>query len=105
MPRGASARLTTLSAASPRSSSGGCTPACGSAGKPRSQSDAPRMPEAGSARRIPLTMYARSVDEAAARLCELRQEECGDLALAAVSLALAFAATQIRPAFAMPFLL
>ena len=50
-------------------------------------------------------MYARSVDEAAARLCELRQEECGDLALAAVSLGLAFAATQIRPAFAMPFLL
>lgn len=50
-------------------------------------------------------MYARSVDEAAARLRELRQEECGDLALAAVSLALAFAATQIRPAFAMPFLL
>ena len=50
-------------------------------------------------------MYARSVDEAAARLRELRQEECGDLALAAVSLGLAFAATQIRPAFAMPFLL
>ena len=74
-------------------------------GKAAVQCDAPRMPEAVSAWRVPLTMHARSVDEAATRLRELRQEECGDLALAAVSLGLAFAATQIRPAFAMPLLL
>jgi hypothetical protein len=50
-------------------------------------------------------MYARAVDEAAARLRELRQEELGALALAAVALGLALAATQIRPTFAIPFLL
>jgi len=50
-------------------------------------------------------MYARAVEDASARLRELRQEEWGDLALAAVSLGLALAATQTRPAFAMPFFL
>jgi hypothetical protein len=47
-------------------------------------------------------MYARAVDEASSRLRELRQEEWEDLGLAAFSLALALAATQVRPAFAMP---
>jgi hypothetical protein len=50
-------------------------------------------------------MHARAVDEAAERLRELRQEEWGAFALAPVSLGLALAATQIRPALAIPFLL
>ena len=50
-------------------------------------------------------MYARAVDEASTRLGELRQEEWGDLGLAALSFGLAFVATQVRPALAMPFFL
>lgn len=50
-------------------------------------------------------MHARAVEEASARLSELRQEEWGDLALAAVSLGLSLAATQTRPALAMPLFL
>lgn len=50
-------------------------------------------------------MYARAVDDASARLRELRQEEWQDLVLAAVALGLALAATQIRPAFAIPLFL
>lgn len=47
-------------------------------------------------------MYARAVDDASARLHELRQEEWQELALAALALGLALMATQIRPALAMP---
>ena len=50
-------------------------------------------------------MYARAVDDASARLHELRQEEWQDLSLAALVLGLALIATQIRPAFAMPLFL
>lgn len=50
-------------------------------------------------------MYARAVDDAAARLRELRQEQCGDLGLSALALGSAVAATQIRPAFAVPLFL
>ena len=50
-------------------------------------------------------MYARAVDEASSRLRELRQEEWQDLGLAAVSVGLALAATQVDPAFAMPLFL
>jgi hypothetical protein len=50
-------------------------------------------------------MYARAVDEASSRLRELRQEEWADLGLAALSLGLALAATQVRPALAMPLFL
>lgn len=50
-------------------------------------------------------MYARAVDEAAARLRELRHEEREDLGLAAVALLLAVAATQIGPVLAMPLFL
>jgi hypothetical protein len=50
-------------------------------------------------------MYARAVDEAAGRLRELRHQEWQDLILGAVALALAVAATQVRPALAMPLLL
>ena len=50
-------------------------------------------------------MYARAVDEAAARLRELRHEEWEDLGLAALALGLAVVATQVRPAFAMPLFL
>jgi hypothetical protein len=47
-------------------------------------------------------MYARAVDDAAVRIRELRREEWGDLALAAVALGLSLAATQLNPSFAMP---
>src|SRR5688500_4074499 len=47
-------------------------------------------------------MYARAVDDASARLQELRQEEWQELALAAFALGLALVATQIHPALAMP---
>jgi hypothetical protein len=50
-------------------------------------------------------MHARAVDEASFRLRELRQEEWGDLGLAALSLGLALVATQLRPVLAMPFFL
>jgi hypothetical protein len=50
-------------------------------------------------------MYARAVDDAAARIRALRQEELGDLGLAALALALACAATQVRPALAVPLFL
>jgi hypothetical protein len=49
-------------------------------------------------------MDARAVDEAAARLRTLREEERGQLGLAAVSLALAVAATEVRPALALPIM-
>jgi hypothetical protein len=48
---------------------------------------------------------ARQVDEATTRLHELRIESVGDLALAVVASGLAMAATQLRPALAIPFLL
>jgi hypothetical protein len=47
-------------------------------------------------------MYARAVDQAEARLRELRQEERGELALAAVALASSVLATEVLPALAMP---
>jgi hypothetical protein len=47
-------------------------------------------------------MYARAVDDAAARLRDLRYEEWGDLCLAALVLGLAVGATQVRPALALP---
>lgn len=50
-------------------------------------------------------MYARAVDDASARLHELRQEERQDLGLAALALGLALVAAQVRPAFAMPLFL
>ena len=50
-------------------------------------------------------MYARAVDDASARLQDLRQEEWQELALAVIALGLAFVATQIRPGLAMPLFL
>jgi hypothetical protein len=47
-------------------------------------------------------MYARAVDEGAARLRALRHEEWEDLGLGAVAVALAVAATQVWPQFAVP---
>jgi hypothetical protein len=50
-------------------------------------------------------MYARAVDDAASRLRQLQGEERGDLALAALALGLAVAATQVRPELAVPLFL
>jgi hypothetical protein len=50
-------------------------------------------------------MHARAVDDASSRLRELRQEEFADLGLASLSIALALAATQVRPVLAMPLFL
>jgi len=50
-------------------------------------------------------MYARAVDDAAERLRTLRQEECGDLGLAALALGLAVAVTQVHPQLALPLFL
>jgi hypothetical protein len=50
-------------------------------------------------------MNAREVDEASARLRELRHVEWEDLGLASLAFALALAATQLRPALAVPLFL
>jgi hypothetical protein len=50
-------------------------------------------------------MYARALEDAGARLRELRHEEREDLGLALLALALALAATQVRPVLAMPLFL
>jgi hypothetical protein len=47
-------------------------------------------------------MYARTVEDASARLHELRQEEIQDLVLAGVALGAAVAATQLLPVLALP---
>jgi hypothetical protein len=47
-------------------------------------------------------MYARSVEEGAAKLRALRHEEWEDLGLGAVAVALAVAATQVWPELAVP---
>jgi hypothetical protein len=47
-------------------------------------------------------MYARAVEEGAARLRALRHEEWEDLGLGAVAIALALAATQVWPELALP---
>lgn len=50
-------------------------------------------------------MYARAVDNSSARLRELRQDEWGNLGLAALVLGLAVAATELRPELALPLFL
>jgi hypothetical protein len=50
-------------------------------------------------------MYARTLEDAATRLRELRHEEREDLGLALFALALALAATQVRPGLAIPLFL
>lgn len=50
-------------------------------------------------------MDARTVDDAASRLRELRREEWSDLALGAAAVCAALVTTQIRPGFALPLLL
>jgi len=47
-------------------------------------------------------VYARAVEQADARLRELRQEERGDLALAATAVTASLVATEVRPALAAP---
>lgn len=47
-------------------------------------------------------MYARTVEDASARLHELRREEIQDLVLAGVTLGSAIVATQVLPALALP---
>jgi hypothetical protein len=50
-------------------------------------------------------MYARAVEDAAAHLRELRNEEWAGFALAAIAIGLSVAATQVRPALALPLFL
>ncbi|HEY7708194.1 MAG TPA: hypothetical protein VH968_13585 [Gaiellaceae bacterium] len=50
-------------------------------------------------------MYARAIEDAEARLRELRREEWEDLGLAGVVLACAVAAAQLRPSVALPLFL
>ena len=50
-------------------------------------------------------MYARAVDDAAVHLRELRHEEWAGFGLAALALVLSLAATQVRPALALPLFL
>ena len=47
-------------------------------------------------------MYARAVDDAAARLRDLRREEWSDLGLAGLALAIALGATEVYPDLAFP---
>jgi hypothetical protein len=47
-------------------------------------------------------MYARAVDDAATRLTSLRREKRDDFCLAALTLGLAVAAAEARPALALP---
>jgi hypothetical protein len=63
------------------------------------------MPRELEGRRVRIAMYARAVDDASARLRDLRREEWGDLGVGALALGLAIAATQLRPSFALPFFL
>lgn len=51
------------------------------------------------------TMHARAVDEAAARLRDLRREGWADLGLAVLVLGLAVGATQVHPRLALPLLI
>jgi hypothetical protein len=50
-------------------------------------------------------MYARAVDDAVAHLRELRFEEWAGFALAAAAIGISLAATQVRPALALPLFL
>ena len=50
-------------------------------------------------------MDARTVDDAALRLRELRREEWSDLALGAAAVAAALVTTHVQPGFALPLLL
>jgi hypothetical protein len=50
-------------------------------------------------------MYARAVDDAGARLRELRHEEWEKLGLAGLALGLAVTAAQVRPSLALPLML
>jgi hypothetical protein len=50
-------------------------------------------------------MYARAIDDAAARLHDLRREEWEDLGLAGLAISLALAATRFHPDVALPLFL
>jgi hypothetical protein len=63
------------------------------------------MPYAGRGHRVQEVMYARAVDEASARLVELRRDQWGGFGLAATALGLALVASQLQPAFALPLFL
>lgn len=73
--------------------------------KPRPHWVLARMSRELGVRRVLPVMYARAVDDAAARLRELRHEEWEDLGLAALALGLAVAATELRLSLALPLFL
>ena len=51
---------------------------------------------------LELDMYARSLEEASARLVELRQEEWGELGMGALALGAAVVASLLHPPLALP---
>jgi hypothetical protein len=62
------------------------------------------MPPGGPNHSVRLVMHPRRIEEADVRLRELRHEEWEDAGLAALALGLAVAATEVRPALAIPLL-
>ena len=76
-----------------------------SRGKAASILGPPRMRCARGRGRVPGDMYARAVDDASARLRDLRREEWEQLGLGASALALAILATQVHQELAVPLFL
>jgi len=60
------------------------------------------MPRSAPSRMLELDMYARSLEEASARLVALRQEEWGELGLGALALGAAVVASLLHPPLALP---
>lgn len=73
--------------------------------KPRSSSVRARMQRDDRRRRVRPVMHARAVEEAAARLHDLRHAEWEGLGVGALALGLAVAATQVHPPLALPLFL
>jgi hypothetical protein len=92
------AEASTASAVS-SSKRAGRRPACG---KPANGLRAAHYAKRCSTAENTFRMDARTVDDAATRLRNLRREEWEDLGLAVLALGLGIAATQVRPSLAVP---